>query len=499
MLWLLSPNMNSIQSESVRVSSEQRQTVDGSELRKELGIDRSEIRWRKSFTDFTSDDIAALAELDELIESEAPALTDELERHIHDHEEALVFLDRSTKSFDQLKQAHTSYLTDLGSGSYDKEYFNQRARIGQIHNMLGLGPKIYLGAYSVYFGGLVDAIGKRMKERTEEGALTPDELIDQTVEYVMALFKIINIDQQVVMDTYIHAANENLKEELDRQRRVASEVDDLVTESQKMAENVAERSAEIHTLSDRQTENIASVAEEVSNMSATVEEIAATADDVAATSQNAEELASDGQEAATRAIDAMETVDRSTRDVAADVDQLRERVDEIDEVVEVISDIADQTNLLALNASIEAAHADESGDGFAVVANEVKSLAEESQDNAKQIEKTVDAIKAETEETVESLDEMTTNVSQGIDRVEDAMAKLQDIVETVEEASEGIQEVSDATDDQAASTEEVASMIDELVEQTEEVAQEIESISDSNGEQEEKIDEIYQTVQSLTE
>ncbi len=81
----------------------------------------------------------------------------------------------------------------------------------------------------------------------------------------------------------------------------------------------------------------------------------------------------------------MEQVNASSKTTATDVRQLRERIDEIDEMVTVIDDIAEKTNLLALNASIEAARAGEDGDGFAVVAEEVKALAEESQEHASEI------------------------------------------------------------------------------------------------------------------
>jgi len=485
--------------EEIRVDDERRRQVDGSQITSELDIDKDEIAWRKSFTDFDRTDEQALAEIVDVLEQTATELPDELETHVHDHEEALVYLSRSTKGFEQLKQAHRGYLKDLGSGSYGQEYFDRRARIGRIHDMLGLGPKVYLGAYSVYFGGLVDAVAEEMKDRTAADSLDTGEAIDELVEYVMALFKVINLDQQVVMDTYIHSANQELQSELDRQESVAEEVRGRVEDNREQATDIAETTDEIEEFARCQEESVGEISQEVSDMSATVEEIASTAGEVAKTSSRTEALADEGRDAATDAIDTMESIDGSTADVAEQVEQLEARIGEIDEVVEVINDIADQTNLLALNASIEAARAGEAGDGFAVVADEVKSLAEESQSHAGDIEALVGEITDDTEEAVANLEAMTAQVDDGIDQVEAAMEKLQEIAEAIGKTNRGIQEVSDATDSQAASTEEVASMVDDLVEQTERIADGVTDISEANDHQAEEIIRIDETVQQLSE
>lgn len=479
------------------VGEERRRQVDGSRMTTKLGIDRAEIEWRKSFTNFTETDEQALSEISETIERAASELPDDLESHVYDHEEALVYLDRSTKGFDQLKQAHREYLTDLGSRSHGQAYFDQRARIGRIHDMLGLGPKVYLGAYSVYFGGLVEAIGEQVKKQAATGSMHIDDAIDQTIEYVMALFKLINLDQQVVMDTYIHSANQELERELEQQRSVAETVRHSVGESQQMASEITANSDEIGDLAQTQVESVNEVSEEVSDMSATVEEIASTAQEVAATSTRAEDLADDGRDAATEAIEVMEQIDQSTGIVEDDVDRLNDRIDEVDEIIEVINEIADQTNLLALNASIEAARAGEAGDGFAVVADEVKNLAEESQAHASEIEEMVEEIKDDTAETVASLERTTEQVGDGIEQVESAMETLREIADAVGETTRGIREVSDATDSQAASTEEVASMVDELVGQAEQITERIEEISSANDRQAERIGRIEETVGEL--
>ena len=164
-------------------------------------------------------------------------------------------------------------------------------------------------------------------------------------------------------------------------------------------------------------------------------------------------------------------------------------MDEIDAITEVINGIADQTNLLALNASIEAARAGEAGAGFAVVAEEIKTLAAESRDRAGEIEQTVDAIQDETRTAVENLDESTAQVDEGIGKVEGTADALAEIDTVVDEAAMGVEEVANATDEQAASAEEVAALVDqtaqasdEIVEETTEIAAAIEQQTASIGE-----------------
>jgi methyl-accepting chemotaxis protein len=100
----------------------------------------------------------------------------------------------------------------------------------------------------------------------------------------------------------------------------------------------------------------------------------------------------------------MEQLDTDREEMLAGVENFQTAVDEISEIVAIIDDIAEQTNILALNALIEAARAGDAGDGFAVVANEVKQLAEESQDQAAEIESLVKTVQKDTEQTAATLE-----------------------------------------------------------------------------------------------
>ncbi|RQG99249.1 globin-coupled sensor protein [Natrarchaeobius oligotrophus] len=538
-----------------------RRTVDGSELTDDLEIDRREIEWRKSFTRFDDVDAERLEAMEPLFREIADDLVEEFYDHLQSDAKSNAVLRASSKQVEQLKRTQRQYLVELADGEYGQDYFDRRARIGKLHELLEMEPKFYLGSSTIYYEGILSALADESKEQLGESATghgfddgsstertrlesesasersgtdsshpefesdvdggpefggdaayEPDvdgesepvvpvseaqAAVDDVVERALSAMKLLTLDQQVVMDTYIHAYAD-VEDELERRKEVSENVQESVTELRSGTDTVSERTDDISGLAGDQSESMGNIASEVSGLSATVEEIAANAEEVSATSEQAEQLAGDTTDTAEQAIDKMERVEDAADEVTDDVEELREGVQRIDEIVEVINEIADQTNLLALNASIEAATAGEAGDGFAVVANEVKSLAEESQQEATTIERMVDQIQEDTEDTVDSLEEANEEIADGVALVEETVENLERIKKSITEASTGIQEVAVATDDQAATTEEIASMTDTAMEQSQEVADEIEAIVAINGRLEGLVDEIDAEVDRLT-
>ena len=510
-----------------KVDAESRRSVDGASLTDEIGIDGTEIERRRAYTRFDGEDAARLEGMSDTFERIADDLVEEFYEHLGDYDETVAVLDSSSKPVAALKKTQREYLLDLGRGEYGQSYFDRRARIGKIHDMLELGPEAYLGAYAIYYEGLADAIGEDV--RAEFGAAgegtdasvdadadtdaranadaDADGAVGRAVEEALGRFcsalKLMNLDQQVAMDTYIHSYNERIQTQLEKrsrlQREVEAEVEEPIETLQAGSERIVESSDRVASLADEGADRAEGVANEVSDLSATVEEVAATADNVAAKSERADELATEGRRSAEGAIDTMADVTDAAESVTEDVETLHERVSEIDEVVDVIDGIADQTNILALNASIEAARAGEAGSGFAVVADEVKSLAEDSQQQAGRIDAMISEIQSDALETVESLERTNEAIDESTAEVTAVLERLESIATAIEDATDGIQEVSRAADEQAASAERIAGMVDELAEQSEELREGIDEITDANRAQREGIDEVVESVRRLTE
>ena len=184
----------------IKISERERSAVSGQGLTDEIGIDSGEINWRKDFTQFDEDDEETLTEISNVFDRIADDLVEEFYGHIQSYSQSVAILDSSSKSVEALKASQTKYLKELGQGTYDQSYFDRRARIGKIHDMLDLGPKIYLGAYSVYYEGIIEAIAEDVKQEVSEEAdtdgapSTVDDAVDRVVDRTLSALKLVNLD-----------------------------------------------------------------------------------------------------------------------------------------------------------------------------------------------------------------------------------------------------------------------------------------------------------------
>ena len=285
----------------------------------------------------------------------------------------------------------------------------------------------------------------------------------------------------------------------ERVSSASADVADRSTEIKRSSIDVKESVSGVAARAEEQDERLQTVAGEVGDMSATVEEIASSSEEVAATAETAVDRGNAGREHASDATGEIAAIESQADEVADEIAALNEQMDEIGEIADVIRGITEQTNILALNASIEAANADASGDGFAVVANEVKALAEEASDATDDIEQRIEAARAVTDGAVASIEEMTDRVETGADTIEETISMFDDIAAAVEEAEGGIAEISSATDDQAASAEEIASMVDNVSETSQATARDSADVADRTAAQVESLDETLEDARALAD
>ncbi|HEX8949315.1 MAG TPA: methyl-accepting chemotaxis protein [Dissulfurispiraceae bacterium] len=219
-----------------------------------------------------------------------------------------------------------------------------------------------------------------------------------------------------------------------------------------------------------QAAQIATAAEE---MSQTIGDIAKNASLAAETSAGALEIASGGKEVADGAVEGVKGVHASTEELAKMVERLNHNVGEIGDIVTVIKDIADQTNLLALNAAIEAARAGEQGRGFAVVADEVRKLAERTIRATAEISGKIQAVQKESEHTATYMEGATEKSMNAAKHIGNVGVSLHTILVEVQKVKDEITKIATAVEEQSTTTDEVAKNI----ENTSAIARDIEGMS----------------------
>ncbi|MBU5611380.1 methyl-accepting chemotaxis protein [Geomonas azotofigens] len=276
----------------------------------------------------------------------------------------------------------------------------------------------------------------------------------------------------------------------------ADETGQLMDALKAMAENlrhtigkVADTSAQVASASTQlhaTSEQIATGAEEVAAQAGTVatagEQMSATSSDIASNCQMAAEgakrasrTAQNGAEVVERTVTVMGQIAAKVRDTSKTVESLGERSDQIGAIIGTIEDIADQTNLLALNAAIEAARAGEQGRGFAVVADEVRALAERTTRATREIGEMIKAIQNETKGAVIAMEEGVHQVEAGTTEAARSGGALKEILEQINDVAMQIHQVATAAEEQTATTSEISSnivQITQVVQQTSQGAQE---------------------------
>jgi methyl-accepting chemotaxis protein len=239
---------------------------------------------------------------------------------------------------------------------------------------------------------------------------------------------------------------------------IAQTAEHVASASEEISSSASQQAQGAETQKDQTTQ----VATAMQQMSSTVAQVSENSNHAAEASRKAAETARHGGTIVDETLSKMRTIVEAVRGTAAKVDELGKSSDQIGHIIGVIDDIADQTNLLALNAAIEAARAGEQGRGFAVVADEVRKLAERTTTATKEIAQMIKNIQDETRVAVTAMEAGTKQVEEGVKSTAQAGDSLKEIIQMSEQVGEMIAHIATAATEQSSATEQVNQNMDQI-------------------------------------
>ncbi|MEN6585686.1 MAG: methyl-accepting chemotaxis protein [Sulfuricella sp.] len=243
------------------------------------------------------------------------------------------------------------------------------------------------------------------------------------------------------------------------------------------AAHLSESSQHVAASSSQQNDAAASMAAAVEEMSVSIDHVANNSRDTYSIARQAGTLSSEGgeivQDAATEMAKIADSVQHSTQMIQT----LGEHSNRISAIVNVIKEIADQTNLLALNAAIEAARAGEQGRGFAVVADEVRKLAERTSKSTEEISAMIGSIQSGTAGAVSSMEEGTIRVKEGVNKAHQAGESMQKIRSGADQVIASVSEIMEALREQSTASGQVAGSVEQIARMTEQNSAEVQEIA----------------------
>jgi len=298
--------------------------------------------------------------------------------------------------------------------------------------------------------------------------------------------------------------NDSLKSIITNVQRASMEVgctaQALSTSSENMkasTDQISSTTQEMATGAGHEAKKISEVSRAMKEMSESVQQVARNsqkaAEGATSASTNAQHVGKMSGEVAQKMNEIQSTVDNS----AVVIKQLDGKSHKIGEIIGVITNIADQTNLLALNAAIEAARAGEHGRGFAVVADEVRKLAEESRSAAKQITGLVKEIQQGTMQAVVTMEQGTKTVGEGTKTIGETVFAINQIVKVAGDVANMVQEIAAAAQEQSDSVEEVTASVEDVSTIIEESAAGSQQTSATAEEQARSMDELLNQAKEL--
>ncbi|WP_409304791.1 methyl-accepting chemotaxis protein [Peribacillus sp. SCS-155] len=327
-----------------------------------------------------------------------------------------------------------------------------------------------------------------------QGNLTVEEIATGSKDEVSQLTQSFNgmVASLKRLLNSVHQASEN----------VASSSEQLLASAEQTSYATQQVSASIEEMAsgaELQLKQVQESAASIQEVSKGIQLIAETSSLVSKASEDTNKKSEIGQISLKNAIAQMKEIEKDVDNTSKSIQTLDQRSKEIENIVVAITDISAQTNLLALNAAIEAARAGEHGKGFAVVADEVRKLAEQSSSSAQQIAEIIKSIQNDTVHTVNEMKQVTNNVATGVSVIQETGLVFNEILEATQKVSSQIQEVSAVSDQMSVNALQISASFEEVQSITETATAKTQNVAGLAQEQHAAMEEITASSNTLSQ
>lgn len=392
-----------------------------------------------------------------------------------------------------------------GMVAYQDEHIAQERKVSEEATLMSKRTLILGTIIDVILGLIIATVinwtisrpVRRLAKATSiisEGDLSQEDIIIKSKDELRDLANSFNTMKQNLRNL-IGSINDNALHVTSSAEELSASTEEVTIASKEVSSNMESMWGGAQTTATSAKESSLAMEETASG----VQRIAESAQGLLANAVETEKLAGDSQQSVKSAKEQMGLIYDSSYQTNELIKQLSKQTIEIENITRVITDITEQTNLLALNAAIEAARAGEHGKGFAVVADEVRKLAEQSKFSATQIVNLTMNIQNDTRNVEQAVSESLKNVDQGVQVIEDAGTAFSTIVSAVQTMSGQIEEISAATEEISASAEHVVASVQEIAAQSDTASSQAEQNSAAVQEQLATMEEINSVASDLSE